>query len=390
MSLSEISFYLLALGVAASINSIAISEILIILGLLISIFFYIKERKLPFFHRAYLPLLLFILWSFLSSFFSKYPIESLHGLKKCWIFLILFFPPINCRKIKEGGINFFIKFLSISILISAVSAIYQFITYQNPIVERIKGLSDHQMTFSGTLSMGVVFLFIYLLERKERNVLYTISVVIGFVGILISLTRSYWIATFISVVVYFLIKRKFKWMISMSFLLLILFFFSPHYVKERVYHLFDKNEIGNRARIEMWDAGFKIIKEHPIFGLGPFEIEREGYKYLEKKDFPVGYFMHMHNDYIQIAAERGLPALLFFLLFLGAIFQNFFKFYRDGEQLLSAISISSIFSTVVLILGGFFEYNFWDSEILILFLFMVMLPFYLFGCVDRRRVNEIS
>lgn len=67
------------------------------------------------------------------------------------------------------------------------------------------------------------------------------------------------------------------------------------------------------GRWEIWTHGLKFVAEKPIFGYGP---ENLGARYLAEgiaHDRP-------HNEFIQIAASLGIPALLFYLL---ALLKNF-------------------------------------------------------------------
>jgi O-antigen ligase len=76
---------------------------------------------------------------------------------------------------------------------------------------------------------------------------------------------------------------------------------------------------------------------------------------------------------LQIAAERGIPALAIWLSFLGALTVGLVRSFRAGRQrFLAAAGLAAVVSMIA---AGFFEYNFGDSEFLMLFLIIVTLPF---------------
>ncbi len=375
----DISFYLMAVGAALSLNSIALSEIFLALGIFIAIVEHIKEKRSIFYHVSYLPLILFVFWSVLSVIFSENIYVGFNGLRKVWILLALCFLPGTLKNFKEKKINFFVNFLALSLSVSSIYAIYQFLTTSNPILHRIKGFSDHPMTFSGTLSLSLIFLVIYLFESRSKNYFILISVILGFFALIFSLTRCYWIAVAISLIFYFLMKRKFKFLLFFIGTVTLFFLISPHFVKYRAEHILDYRESGNKARIEMWKAGIKMIEKHPFFGVGINMVKIEGSKYLKNPDFPIGFFMHLHNDYLQMAAERGIPALIFYIIFFMMLLYYFFIFFRKHKSSNIIIFSKSLFFVLITFLvAGFFEYNFGDSEVFILLVFLVSMPFSLF------------
>ncbi len=81
---------------------------------------------------------------------------------------------------------------------------------------------------------------------------------------------------------------------------------------------------------------------------------------------------HLHNNFLQIAAERGLPALAIWIWFIVALIRDLWRRFKSGEErFLAAAGLASV---AALLTGGLFEYNFGDSEVLMLFLIVSTLP----------------
>jgi len=81
---------------------------------------------------------------------------------------------------------------------------------------------------------------------------------------------------------------------------------------------------------------------------------------------------HLHNVPLQIAAERGLPALAVWCWFVGAAALGLWrKFRRDRARYLSAAGLGAL---AAMLAAGFFEYNFGDSEFLLTLLILLTLP----------------
>jgi O-antigen ligase len=136
--------------------------------------------------------------------------------------------------------------------------------------------------------------------------------------------------------------------------------------------VFDLRDPSSRDRVAMLQTGAEMIKDHPLTGVGPNMVER---LYTQYRD-PQGVQKvnpHLHNVPIQIAAERGLPALAVWLAFIGLLAMGVFRIFRGGQdRVLAAGALAAI---AAMLAAGMFEYNFGDSEFLMLFLVIVTLPF---------------
>ncbi len=68
----------------------------------------------------------------------------------------------------------------------------------------------------------------------------------------------------------------------------------------------------------MWEDGFRLIHQHPWFGVG-METIRNHWMEWDIRAYRVFHDeSHFHNDLIQIAVERGLPAVAAWLWFMVA------------------------------------------------------------------------
>jgi O-antigen ligase len=82
---------------------------------------------------------------------------------------------------------------------------------------------------------------------------------------------------------------------------------------------------------------------------------------------------HLHNVPMQIAAERGLPTLAVWCWFVIALCAGLFRGFRTStDRVLASTGLAAV---VAMFAAGLFEYNFGDSEFLMLFLVLVTLPF---------------
>lgn len=71
----------------------------------------------------------------------------------------------------------------------------------------------------------------------------------------------------------------------------------------------DKRDPGTEFRVMMWQDALRLIPQHPLFGIGMATVREywQQYDIRAYRIFPVRW--HFHSDYLQLAVERGLPAL---------------------------------------------------------------------------------
>ena len=79
--------------------------------------------------------------------------------------------------------------------------------------------------------------------------------------------------------------------------------------------IFDLHDPTNRDRLAMMHEGRSMIEAHPLTGVGPNMVERL-YVQFRDPDAVAKVNPHLHNVPMQIAAERGLPALAIWIWFL--------------------------------------------------------------------------
>jgi O-antigen ligase len=118
-----------------------------------------------------------------------------------------------------------------------------------------------------------------------------------------------------------------------------------------------------------------MIRAHPWLGLGPEQVKYQFDRWVPADDrpLPVGFYGHLHNIYLQYAAERGIPVLLVLLWLIGQVLWDFGAALRrkaaDPEA--RFVLQGAIAAIIAILAEGFLEYNLGDSEVLTLFLAVV-------------------
>ena len=152
----------------------------------------------------------------------------------------------------------------------------------------------------------------------------------------------------------------------------IVFAAAPAPVAKRFLSTFDLRDATVRDRVAMLREGEHMVRDHPLVGVGPNMVP---VLYAQYRDPGAVEQVnpHLHNVPVQIAAERGLPALGIWLGFLVVLAIDLARVFRaGGQRMLAATGLAAV---AAMLAAGMFEYNFGDSEFLMLFLILITLPF---------------
>jgi putative inorganic carbon (hco3(-)) transporter len=167
---------------------------------------------------------------------------------------------------------------------------------------------------------------------------------------------------------------------------LAMFLAAPPHVQDRVFSVFRPHGDvdSNSRRTIMARTGLRMIEAHLIFGIGPEQIQPQFLAYLPAdvaQPLPKGWYGHLHNVYLQYAAERGLPALACMLWIIGKMARDFRESLkmsdRSGPHF---IWIGALAVIAAVLAEGFFEYNLGDSEVLTMFLATMTCGYVAIGC----------
>jgi O-antigen ligase len=242
------------------------------------------------------------------------------------------------------------------------------------ILTRITGFMGHWMTFSGEqlLIWCAAIPALIILGRRW----FVLAGIVG-IALVFSFTRSVWLgamAGFLAVA----IRLPRKVLIGVAVPVAIVSMLASGLIYHRVSVSFQGSNFGpDSGRVALFFGGVRMIKDHPWFGVGPERIHTEFARYyrvddLNKVNF---YYGHLENNILQIAAERGLLCLAAFLWFIFELYADLFAMLKTAAEDTRWLILSAIAALSGFIVAGFFSYNFGDSEILLLLLFIVSIPY---------------
>ncbi len=390
MSISRDKLFLAArwaaLGSAAAILlSIWASQRLLELSLLLLLASRARLR-LP---RIWLPISLFVVGTLLSLAFSSDPSQGWPPIKKLYLFsmiLVIYSTVRDLVTVRRlmlawGAIGAFASLWAIGQFIADVRQASlehrEFYSFYLP--KRITGAMNHWMTFAGEEMLVLLMLLAFLLfaPSVRRMWIWISCTAILAIAILLNETRTVWGA--LAITGFFLLwcwHRRIA--VAMPVVVIGFLALVPGPLHQRFVSLYHPKDMDSNAfRYVMRRVGWEVIKVHPIVGLGPEELKYHLKDWIPQdipRPLPDGFYQHLHNIYLQYAAERGIPTML---MMVWALLLSIYDFSRAAYRLPKGrsnarfILLGGIACVAAIMISGLAEHNLGDSEVLTTFLVVI-------------------
>lgn len=281
---------------------------------------------------------------------------------KRWITpLFFYFLALNTIKSREMIKNVVI-IMAIVTTIAGLMAIYDYWDHGNVgslEKSRIGGIAEqpNQLAAFFNYYMFLPFGFFLMNSKKFRYWLLNIPFLICFRGIMVTFSRGGYLAFAVGLYAITFFRSK----ILLLFLMLatLAVYMNPILIPAGIRYRMGKTFVAKQSytdaapeyktenleasaqnRVLCWQAGIQMIKEHPFWGIGyglfPLMIVHYGSRSMDA-----------HNQYLIIAAEMGIPALIIFLWCFFAVFcQTCLLYYQTHDSFAKALSLG--------MLGGLF------------------------------------
>ncbi len=128
------------------------------------------------------------------------------------------------------------------------------------------------------------------------------------------------------------------------------------------------NDDSASRRIAYMQAGLRVIPQHPLLGVG-----MDSHKlHWREWGFPGDYVTHTHSTPIQIAMDRGLPALACYVWLIAALMILAWRGYKrarsDGDYFGESLTLGAFGALIGFSISSLANYNFGDSEALMMLL----------------------
>lgn len=337
---------------------------LMVAALFFLYFFYLPKNLNTTIRRHPLMILLFIYlgWIFLTIFFSTDKIISLKFfLAKLWYIGAFVLAPLIVFQQKES-IKSAAKILGISMFVVVIISLLRHAGYGFSfanINDSLFPFFRNHVNYSAMLVciIPLFFAFHKLAASEKMKLLIKSAVIILLVALFFSYSRGAWLALLVGLVSYWLIRKKklFIFFVSAVVITLSLLFWiksNDRYLKfandykttifhkdfrEHLIATYELKDVSTAERFYRWIAGVRMIKDNLLHGYGPNTF------YYNYKPYAVPAFRTwvsnnedhstVHNYFLLITVEQGIPGLIFFLLLLGSMIYYSQKLFHRSQDI---------------------------------------------------------
>ena len=368
-----------------------------------------KDQKWP----LLVPFGLYILACLIAVANAYDPLYSAQEIKKL-LEILIFFWVINCVQEKKIR-DLLVLILFASATVAGLNGLYQILTSMDNFV-RIEGTMSVYMTYAGLLMIVGLMALARLLYRRPQEPWLLVLLIIIMTCLVFTLTRQAWLGFFVgSMFFLFMWKKNFFVIIFLTILVTVIFFKDE--MKDEMHTLLMSEEkklvstdtmYGFRKalivrfiemargkdqtfimRKALWQGGWEIFKDYPVTGCGFKCVDLVSDQYPD----PTGLIKRlrgMHNNFLQLAVDTGIFGLSAWL----GIWFCFFRLLRqrtlalEGESADQWVIFGGAATVIGFLGGGFFESNFYDSEVIMLVYFIMALSLTEFKNHFQKRVTN--
>lgn len=201
-----------------------------------------------------------------------------------------------------------------------------------------------------------VVLAFFLSAKGKSKKWWAVLATIFLVALILGYSRGAWICLFTGFVTMWAVRKKYL----LSLFTVGIFFifvsigwlihnnnylrFAPDY-NRTIYHsefsehmqaTYSLKDISTVERFYRWIAGVRMVAEEPITGFGPASF------YSHYRAYAIPVFetwvsnnperSTVHNYFLLLAIEQGIPGLIFFLLLIGAMYATAIKVFHESRH----------------------------------------------------------
>jgi O-antigen ligase len=246
---------------------------------------------------------------------------------------------------------------------------------------RATGFYGQFVTYAEMLQLVIALALALLVSLPKKRSWAGLGLVVCLAGLglamLLTVTRASWFGCLLSSVVILLLAIPRRALIYVGILAIPLVLGGLIVLQQkRNVSFIDQTDQSTTWRETVWREGFHLLiskPRHLLVGIGMDSLKKRwrSWGMFENGRIPWG---HMHSNLLQIALERGLPALLLWLAFMFVYARTVFRSVRHTQQshwLERGILLGAFGGLIGFLSSGLVHYNWGDSEV-VMVLFLTM------------------
>jgi hypothetical protein len=247
---------------------------------------------------------------------------------------------------------------------------------------RASGFYGHYVTYAEVLQLVIAVtlgLFVSAPDKRRWPGLLLLVALVGLsFALLMTVTRAVWLGCLLSSLIILALSIRRRTLIILGALAVPLVFAGLYLLQQkRNVAFFDSRDASTTWRQTVWRGGFDLLVSKPrhlLIGVGMDSIKAHWREWglFDGGRIPMG---HMHSNFLQIALERGVPALLLWLTLLVVYVRTLWRSLRSAGSTLGWMERGILLGALGGV-GGFFtsgvvHYNWGDSEV-VMVLYMII------------------
>lgn len=247
--------------------------------------------------------------------------------------------------------------------------------------ERATGFYGQYQTYSEALQLiaSLALGMLVALRRKLslKGALLGVALAGMSIALILTVTRASWAGFLLSAFTIALVGARRRTLLVVAGIALPLVVAGLFVLQQkRQVGFIDTKEGSTAWRLIVWREGAKSVvssPRHMLVGVGMDSIKRHwrAWGMFDNGRQPWG---HLHSTPLQIAFERGLPTLLVWMAWLFVYARMLWRLARRGvveNWIERGILLGALGGLVGFIAGGLVHYNFGDSEVVMIFYFVM-------------------
>jgi O-antigen ligase len=270
----------------------------------------------------------------ISAVMSKHPYECLDVIFRQSTFFIIVYLFYSLITEKKDINNYFNSILIVScitvslLLLSFIESGFNLLTLISKNRIRLTAISSNAEALTNVIVISVPIIISFLLATKNslKKLNYWLLLIFFLMGLIFAMSRSAILGIISSTaIIYFILFKKYFYKFLTFLIVTMILFILIDPLSELATFLFRVNE-GASTRDYIWSMSLDMIKDYPLFGLGPGVYKYEMFNYLPfMLDNFYGrlyiYYYEVtgganlsHNIFLVFFTEMGILGLLTILL----------------------------------------------------------------------------
>ena len=373
------NFFLLVMLFTLPVTE-GLKQISLTLFVLVGIYICVKEKRQFKFDVINVSFFIFVLATFISCLVNGVSPSRVLDPLRCMLFFFV------ARTVGTEKINFKFMFYALfaGFIVAFIPACIE--KFSDPDPEAFLILKSIGHVNHSAIYIFLIFLTALLfISNKNKNRSINISIsIICILALAIAGSRSTaYMIPLVSVLIFsYLIYKKevsFKLSLTLSILFCVVFFTYLYITvaftaDERIYDQMSKGVQGGEFRFLIFESAFKTWQDNIFFGIGSGNFKSIDLTHFFPQSAKA-HVSHAHNTFLTFLTEKGIFALLAYLVFQLSLFIKFIKNIKTSNVVFCGL-LMLLFNNVI----SLFNTTFHHENALLMLLFWALA----LGVIDEK------